>query len=62
MQGHEGKSVTVTKRWWTCAGCSHRFSTLGVKYPKTRCPNPRWGWPSEILTLGSAHHAGHSEF
>ena len=41
MQGHEGKSVTVTKRWWTCTGCNHRFSTLGIKYPKTRCPNPR---------------------
>lgn len=41
VQGHEGKSVTVTKRWWTCTGCNHRFSTLSVKYPKTRCPNPR---------------------
>ena len=32
----------MTKRWWTCAGCNHRFSTLGVKYPTKRCPNARY--------------------
>ena len=50
MQGHEGKGVSVTKRWWICASCNHQFSTLGVKYPKKRCPNPRYGWPSECPT------------
>ncbi|CAK0761581.1 hypothetical protein CVIRNUC_002874 [Coccomyxa viridis] len=54
-QGHEGKSVTVTKRWWTCTGCNHRFSTLSVKYPKTRCPNPRCTAPeSDFRKAGMA--------
>ncbi|CAL5219574.1 g1434 [Coccomyxa viridis] len=54
-QGHEGKSVIVTKRWWTCAGCSHRFSTLGVKYPTKRCPNARCSAPeSEFIKAGMA--------
>ena len=40
-QDHAGKRVDATKRWWTCSGCNNRFTTVGVKYPKKRCPNPR---------------------
>ncbi|KFM25012.1 MCM10-like protein [Auxenochlorella protothecoides] len=29
--------VTATKRWWGCEACHHRFATMGVKYPTTRC-------------------------
>lgn len=27
----------ATKRWWQCDGCKYRFSTVGQKYPATRC-------------------------
>lgn len=30
--------VQGVKRWWQCSGCSKRFATVGVKYPKGRCP------------------------
>ncbi len=53
LQGHEGKAVTVIKRWWTCAGCNHLFSTLGVKYPTKRCPNPRYR--EGLLAVLSTH-------
>ena len=49
-QAHAGSRVTATKRWWACAGCGHRFTTVGVVYPALgRCPNQRCAaacaWP-----------------
>lgn len=54
-QAHEGARVTATKRWWTCCGCGHRFTTVGVAHPALgRCPNQRHApWPESpnILTI-----------
>ena len=30
--------MSTTKRFWTCGHCNSWFETLGVLYPKTRCP------------------------
>lgn len=30
--------VQVTKRWWECGSCRHRFATVGVRHPRCRCP------------------------
>ncbi|EFN59862.1 hypothetical protein CHLNCDRAFT_133673 [Chlorella variabilis] len=34
---HAVERVEVTKRWWQCQGCKHRFTTVGLKYPAGRC-------------------------
>ncbi len=36
--GHELTRLSVSKRWWRCTGCSAHFSTVGVRYPASRCP------------------------
>ena len=36
--GHELSRLTATKRWWRCDSCSHHFTTVGVRYPASRCP------------------------
>ncbi|KAK9830984.1 hypothetical protein WJX81_005397 [Elliptochloris bilobata] len=41
-KAHAGSRVTASKRWWACTGCGHRFTTVGVVYPKLgRCPSQR---------------------
>lgn len=35
---HLVEVVQVTKRWWACEGCAHRFTTVGVRHPTGRCP------------------------
>ncbi|CAL8467671.1 g7209 [Coccomyxa elongata] len=52
-QDHAGKRVNATKRWWTCTGCNNRFTTVGVKYPTKRCPNPRCTAPNSEFKKAS---------
>ncbi|BDA42677.1 probable protein MCM10 homolog at N-terminal half [Coccomyxa sp. Obi] len=52
-QDHAGKRVNTTKRWWTCTGCNNRFTTVGVKYPTKRCPNPRCTAPDSEFKKAS---------
>ncbi|EIE24646.1 hypothetical protein COCSUDRAFT_46891 [Coccomyxa subellipsoidea C-169] len=56
-QDHAGKRVDATKRWWTCSGCNNRFTTVGVKYPKKRCPNPRCTAPNSEFKKSSMGRA-----
>eukprot|EP00891_Asterochloris_glomerata_P006657 jgi/Astpho2/6657/fgenesh1_pg.00101_%23_46_t len=37
-KGHQLARLSATKRWWQCRHCSHKFSTVGVRLPKGRCP------------------------
>ena len=37
-KGHQLTRLSATKRWWQCLHCSHKFSTVGVRLPKERCP------------------------
>lgn len=34
---HAVERVEAVKRWWECEACRYRFSTVGVKYPTSRC-------------------------
>ena len=34
---HHVKEVKVTKRFWQCLHCSHRFTTLAAVLPSRRC-------------------------
>eukprot|EP00887_Chlorella_sp_A99_P003846 scaffold11.g3846.t1 len=52
---HAVERVQVTKRWWECDGCKGHFSTLGVKYPSSRCP--KCNIPETGFTPVSMFHA-----
>jgi rubrerythrin len=48
--------VRATKRWWQCARCAGRFSTVGQRYPTgSRCP--RCDNPAEFKAVGMAREA-----
>ncbi|KAK9822065.1 hypothetical protein WJX74_004625 [Apatococcus lobatus] len=39
--GHQVKPMQAVKRWWACGHCSHRFTTVALRYPSKRCPKCR---------------------
>jgi hypothetical protein len=49
---HRLKEVKVTKRFWQCLHCSHRFTTLAVVLPSRRCF--KWVPPPRITSLARA--------
>ena len=40
-RGHALTRITAVKRWWQCAGCGARSSTVGLRYPEHACRSCR---------------------
>ena len=40
---HKVKTKEGVKRFWECAACGYRVTTINAKYPKGKCPKPNCG-------------------